>query len=464
MQPLDKKYLEDLEKIAKAVQASDELATYLEEEEDEHYEAMKNQYEPLVHELYERVAASNPLQLIPFEKRIMEEDLEGLFLPRLLGYSVLRGEIDQNHKYVLSQDHFKEVLLAICGSPNFEQLKKRIGQSVQIGFALSSDIWITNLIALIENKKIRYFLQSQKLDKYRTSEGRASGFTIYKRQFRHFNYMTADFPQNVGELKVNWTSLREFLIYRVERGLDNTSILPFIKSFIENEDFKPHDEYIQILAVYALFFDLSPDDQKHLAEHFNSVRSIQESFIDKWLSILLELNSSNRVKVDGPADLRISAIIDRSKKDDLTAYYDLMEIVHGVGYVNEEAMEAVKAFYNQHAGRSRINRCVRMSISNYFETILSNLDVGEYHELFESSKIYTVYINMFANEKFNLGIKGLAMRYVKRLLKKYTDKRGKDYQDIKRFVSSTFQDLGFLREKEVVELFKTRRKRKKPTE
>ena len=48
-----------------------------------------------------------------------------------------------------------------------------------------------------------------------------------------------------------------------------------------------------------------------------------------------------------------------------------------------------------------------------------------------------------------------------KLLKKYTDKRGKDYQDIKKFVSTAFQDFGFLKEKEVVEMFKTRRKRKK---
>jgi hypothetical protein len=54
------------------------------------------------------------------------------------------------------------------------------------------------------------------------------------------------------------------------------------------------------------------------------------------------------------------------------------------------------------------------------------------------------------------------MAYVRRLIKTFTDKRGKDYQDIKKFVSVTFQDLKFLKEKEVVELFKTRRKRKKP--
>jgi hypothetical protein len=72
-------------------------------------------------------------------------------------------------------------------------------------------------------------------------------------------------------------------------------------------------------------------------------------------------------------------------------------------------------------------------------------------------------MEIFANQQFNQHIKDLSMRYVRRLLKHYTDKRGKDYQDIKKFVSTTFQDLNFLKEKEVVELFKTRRKkRKKP--
>jgi hypothetical protein len=71
-------------------------------------------------------------------------------------------------------------------------------------------------------------------------------------------------------------------------------------------------------------------------------------------------------------------------------------------------------------------------------------------------------MNIFGNQKFNQHIKDLSMTYVKKLLKKYVDKRGKDYQDIKKFVSTTFVDLAFLKEKEVVELFKSRRKKKKP--
>jgi len=59
-------------------------------------------------------------------------------------------------------------------------------------------------------------------------------------------------------------------------------------------------------------------------------------------------------------------------------------------------------------------------------------------------------------------LKELCLKYVKKLLKKYPDKRGKDYQDIKKFVITNFFDLGFMKEKDLVEFFKTRRKKKNP--
>ena len=68
-------------------------------------------------------------------------------------------------------------------------------------------------------------------------------------------------------------------------------------------------------------------------------------------------------------------------------------------------------------------------------------------------------MGIFVNQQFNQDLKELSLQYMRLLLAYYTDKRGKDYQDIKRFVSSAFQDFGFLKEKEVVEIFKTRRKK-----
>ena len=69
-------------------------------------------------------------------------------------------------------------------------------------------------------------------------------------------------------------------------------------------------------------------------------------------------------------------------------------------------------------------------------------------------------MTIFSNQQFNQDLKERCMAYVRKLLKKYTDKRGKDYQDIKKFVSSTFRELSFLKDKEIVELFKTKRKKK----
>ena len=460
MLPLDKSYLEALEVISANIQESDELAYYLSEEEDTYYEQLKERFEPNIEELYDRVAAENPLQLESLDLRLMEEDFEGMFLPRILGYSVLRGELNDQFKYARPQDHFKDVLMAICNSPNFEILKKRIGQSIQIGFALSSDIWITNLTAAVENKRIRYFLQSQKLDKYRSMEGRTSGYQVYKKQFLHFNYMSGEFPKNAGELKVMWSSLKEFLIYRIEKKLNNTSLFPFLKEFIENKDYQGHDEHLQILGLYTNFFNLGEADQKHLVKNFNQTRKVHPEFTEHWLNFILEMHESSRVDLDAAADGRVSAILDKSVKDELTEYYNLMDVIHNVGYLNEEAMEAVKIFYNRHEGLSTINECVRMTIYHYFARLLNNLEVTEYHELFELAKIYTVYIKIFANQQFNQNVKYLSMRYIKRALKRFTDKRGKDYQDIKKFVATTFQDLGFLKEKEVIEMFKSRRKRK----
>ena len=60
------------------------------------------------------------MQLIDFEKQLLDDKLEGLFLPRILGYSVLRGDIDENVQYKFAQEHFREILLFICNSMNFE--------------------------------------------------------------------------------------------------------------------------------------------------------------------------------------------------------------------------------------------------------------------------------------------------------------------------------------------------------
>ena len=70
-------------------------------------------------------------------------------------------------------------------------------------------------------------------------------------------------------------------------------------------------------------------------------------------------------------------------------------------------------------------------------------------------------MKIFSNEQFNQELRTLAVRYTKRLIKVHTNKRGKDYRDIKKTTVNTWTDYNFMTEKQLKEFFKTPRKRKK---
>jgi hypothetical protein len=110
---------------------------------------------------------------------------------------------------------------------------------------------------------------------------------------------------------------------------------------------------------------------------------------------------------------------------------------------------------------SNQNRCLRHALTNRFAVVINGLDANAYPEYFELFKSFSLYMDIFANEKFNQNIKYLSLNYVKKLLKFFTDKRGKDYQDIKKFVTATFLEFKFFDDKELTDLFKTRRRNKK---
>lgn len=458
MESLDKKYVTELDSIKGAIQNSDLLTQYLEDEEDESYQALRDAFEPQIESLYDRVASENPLQLIALEEKLLDPDFEGLYLSKVLGYSVLRGEIDRLYRYKRPQAHFKKVLLAICQSSNFDLIKKRIGQGIQVGFGLSSDIWITNLIEQVAAKRVKSFLNAQVLDKYRDVDERKIAYARYKRQFTATDYHSAEFPKSPGELNVLFSSLIRFLKHRAVIDANNESLIPSIVDFLNNEKFQYGPEYVCVLHIFTNFYDYK-DHEDWLKDVFHRARVEYDAFNQEYFRFHERILESD-LEVTRETDEKVLGIIDTSVEDDLTAFYNLMHIIHTKGYVHDDTIEAVRAFYDQHEGLSTINECLRRSILSHFRRLLDNLSVEEYTEYFELNKIFRVYIQLFNNQHFNQDVKQLSLNYIAKLLKRYTDKRGKDYQDIKKFVSQTFLDLGFLKEKEIVELFKTRRKRR----
>lgn len=460
MYELNQEYLDELELLAGEIQESEDLAKYLDSEEEEDYNRVKELFEPRIAMIYSRVANDNPLQLIPLELVLLDQAFEGLFLPKILGYAVLRGEVNDQYLYIRPQEHFKEVLLAICESANFEILKQRIGQSIQVGFALSSDIWVTHLINSIQNKRIRYYLQSQKLDRYRVLQERKNGYLRYKNQFRNDNFQTAFFPKELAEFPILFSALKSFLIYRATIKASNASLKEPIMEFLTNEQLQGTREHLQVLMLFTMWYRESQQEQGTLAEIFARLRSSMPNFSELFLSFLHELHTHPDLLLGPEQDLFMSQLTDQSVDDELSKYYGLVDEIHGTGYNQPEVQEAVKAFYNQHEGLSVINECVRLTIRHYFDQFILHLEEQAYQDFFEISKLFPVYMGIFVNQQFNQDLKELSLGYVKKLLAHFTDKRGKDYQDIKRFVSTVFVDLDFIKEKEVVEMFKTRRKKK----
>lgn len=462
MQPLDEKYYNRLNEIAAEIQDSPVLAQYLEEEEDELYNTLRLEFEPALSELHHQVAAEAPLQLVTYEKYLLEPAFEGLYLPRVLGYSVLRGEINDQYRYVRPNDHFKDILLAICQSPHFEQLKKRIGQSISVGFAFSSDIWITNLMTIVENKRIRYFLQQQKTDKYRDLKERADLYRRYSNQFRNELYYSADFPTSLGEMKANFSALRQFLLKRFEVGGDNASLKGQIQGFLNNKDFFGTEEYVEMLAMFGNFIELDPAERLAFSTHFERERRSFPEFDLRYLGFLLTIYRTPGLS--SVNDERMSAAIDNAWKDKISDYYRIADKIHSLGYVHPDAIEAVQEFYNTHQGLSVESECLRQLVLTYFARLINGLTENEYADYFELNKIFSLYIKIFDNQQFNQDVEKVSMIYINKLLVKFTDKRAKDYQDVKKFVSTQFVDLGFMKDKEVVEMFKSRRKKRKGAE
>ncbi len=457
MNELDAKYSKVLSEIKGQIQASAHLQSYLDEEDESFYEALKKEFEPKIEELHSQVALNDPLQLESLELLLLDPLYEGLFLPRILGYSVLRGTINDQYKYRRPQEHFKKILMSICNSFNFDILKNRIGQTVEIGFALSSDIWITNLIAEIDNKLVKAFLQTHKLSKYTDQRSRHTSHLKYAKQFVSFNYLTATLPTTSPELKIEFKSIVNFLRYRASLGSDSgESVYQYIDGILNNDKLGTSSEHLEILLLIGFYFNLKAPEQQNLISRLDEYKDYEEEAI--FFDTLGSMQAKGyELKEDDHK--RLNSIVQKTSLARFKEFNLTIDQIDHIGYINGDAVDLARNYHNSNKGLSPQNECLRNVIFSKFKRFMSALVEEDFNEYFELNKTFTIYMNAFDNEKFNQNIKGISMTYVKKLLRKFVEKRSKDYQDIKKFVSAVFLDLGFLKEKEIKELFKTKRKK-----
>ena len=250
------------------------------------------------------------------------------------------------------------------------------------------------------------------------------------------------------------------MLERGKNDYNNASLGPHLNDFITNDSLKGEEEYLKIILIIGLFFDLDAKGTKGFADAFDYMKKNNPELSVEYFEVLDEMFKSDEINITPDADKRLAKLINGKADNEINLYYTLMNTVHGKGFVHEDSIEAVQTYYSQHEGLSLNNECLRAGLLNYFTQVMENLPPESYQDYFEINKTFVQYINVFGNQKFNQSVKDLSLRYVKKLLKRFVDKRGRDYQDIKKFVKATFKDLGFMKDKELVELFKTKRKKK----
>jgi len=460
MESLDKKYIEELDAITEQIQQSDELNQYLDDEEESSYRELGFKFEPAIEALYQEVADKYPMQIIDLENRLLDEGFEAMYMPRVLGFTILRAVINDNFKFNEPQDQFKKVLNYICQSPNFDVVQNRIGQGVQLGFALSSDIWVTNIVQSVKLKRVRTFLEQQRQRKYLEKDARKALYDNYMRQFNNLNFYTAEFPNDSTELQLYYPQLKKFFVERILRQKDNTSLESYIVDFVQNDDLPGSLEYIYLFGLFINYLDLSEEAQAVLKNRLNIERKDVEGFNKNYFVFLRELLDS-RLPVTPECDQRVSNLLDKSIKDDLSMYYNMTDIIHSEGYESEETQKTVRKFFYAHDGLSTINECLRLVILKYFRSLVDGLEPDDFREFMDTYPVFVSYINIFQNEKFSQSVKHFTMDFARSFTKVYTDKRGRDYQDFKKFFMRMFKDFNWMTDKELKNFFKTKRKKKK---
>ncbi len=460
MQALAPEYQQRIEEIKAAIQESELLDAYLESEEAAEYNALKEAFEPEIAALHEEAAAFYPLQLEALELGLLDPGLEGLFMPKLLGYAVLRPRVNPDSgQYYRPQAHLKKVLLAIAGSNGFTELERRIGQGITVALALSTNVWVSTVLNEIPNKHPRNFFQQHHDQSLHTAAQRLQVYERYKRQFAYDNYAAAAFPVTTEELATDYPALEEFLRTRFSRELDNASLVDPILDFLENPEFRQERVFEHFIALTCLFMDV-PDEQENALRTQIRDLSAEPEFVQRYFDFLAELHHDDRIDITPEVDRRMALRVGVTGDGLMQQYYALATTIHDSGVNALEAQDAIRLFVREQEGLSNVNECVRQTVLRYLRQLISNLDEDTYSEFFELTKLFSTHFEIFGNESFKQEVRRLSLQYVKSLLKRYTDKRGRDYQDIKKFVKTSFVDLGFMGEKEVANLFKTKRVRR----
>lgn len=451
-------YSKRLDAVKKFLSDSAEYQAYLESEEREEYKAVADKVEPYLQSLYNEIAEKNPMEIIEFEEILTDEALEGIFVDKLMYFTILRASVDENYRFERSQERLEELILFAAQSSSFEAMQRSLLLPVRLAFSLSSGIWGNKVIGKIKNKSAREFFQRQFGEATRDDHARAVQYRSLKKRFKEIKYQSASVPTDNINWKTEFADFRNFLVDRIGAGHDNTTVKASLYEFLENDAFKGTDEQIELLCIFIHFIELDDEDFDKVETVLNELRK-GEGFDESYFGILLKV-----MKMDMPIDLDrigiINDLLDTDHKDSLLGFYELLTNFSVKDFMDEEIVESVEIFSGRHRELSPIMTCFKHLLIRIIDAeVVKHLN-DDYTQLFQSMHIYDGLAEAFLEKSYRQDIKEILVEYMKSLMF-YFEKGSTEYKAIKAMVMDAPVKNNFVTTKEVRALYRAQLKAEK---
>ncbi|HMP31574.1 MAG TPA: hypothetical protein PKD85_18370, partial [Saprospiraceae bacterium] len=308
-------------------------------------------------------------------------------------------------------------------------------------------------------KKVKSFLGIFRNDKYRELKARKGLYDNYAMQLNKANFKSVEFPKTIADLKSSFYALRTFIVHRASRDLDNSSLMNHLGQFISNDKLNASLEFLELMIIIGLKYNLDDQTAKAYTKTINQIAKERPNFKNDFFEIYDRLHVGKELSIAPEDEHNLGKLLVEVKDKEIIRFFDTTNELHSKGFVHIDAIEKVREYYENHPGMSIENEVLRSSVLIYINKFLKNIEIDAVNDYFEINKVITAYLSIFNNERFKQEVKTSSMNFINKCLASFDDKRSRDYQDIRKYVSSTFLDLGFLTEKEITELFKTRRKK-----
>ena len=270
---LEEQYVAELNELKVAIQNSEELQALLDSEENDDFTKLRGAFEPQIHALYEKVSDVAPLQIFALEKALLDVDFEGVYLGKILNYTLLRASVNGDYKANLPNDTLEEAILAFAGSVNFDFLKKVSKQALQVAFAVASDVWITSLLQGIGNRKIVEYLQGLKPYKREFLKQRTSMYVSLRKQFSDTVLYTFAVPKDLPTFRQYVPEIVFNLEKRISLDASVASFSGVLSDLLSKPEFLKSANFGDLLLSAGLFVEFTEGEKEAFASNVKTLFS-----------------------------------------------------------------------------------------------------------------------------------------------------------------------------------------------